>query len=363
VLKLSVYERGLLISIARVSAITLCCGGLYLFIGYLIWMTDFKDLSVLMFCNLCLILVLAFRMWPVVLHDALIPYTRWQNYKRNYHKVTSIHRFALALPRPVGLTRLAEVASMANLGWALIQLGDWEEAETLYRKCLIMLGNLRIIFPSKRKFFEVYVRTYLVVALCQQEKFVEAELVLAEVFDAFTSKKTSLDAYEGFAYYLLGHIHLGLGESSAEANLLKGMKLLQSAKPTTRATTNTKNDMINACNLDLARSCITGGRIDEGNAYCENFFAALEQKKATVAPTAVRSLTLLANQYMTLHDYARAEKLLQLCYLLMLPTPFTPLAKATIAAYETLLSQTGRSNEIPDMKSWLQPINLLTSTN
>ncbi|MDR3616255.1 MAG: tetratricopeptide repeat protein [Candidatus Obscuribacterales bacterium] len=354
-------------SIAKNSAAALVSVGVFAYLIYVVVAALFSGIifTPLMLTYVCVTAFVAYRLWSNFLYAILLPYTEWKMYKRDYVRLNRVYRKVLAIAKPIGLNDYAEVVARCNLGLVQLQLGELEEAEDIYRQCLELLSKLppNPRFKGVKQVYGVYVSCGLAVALCHREKFLEAELLLANVFDAINDKKTAVGMYEGYAYYLLGHVHLGLKEATAEANILKGMKQIQNAKPSASVREHSRSQMLNACNLALARIYIEGGRVEEANSYHEKFFADLEQGKSTVSPLAVKDLHLLASQFLLVHDYVRAEKILQLCYFLMSPTPFAPLAKQTLSMYETLLTETGRVGEISDLKSWLHPISLLTSVS
>jgi tetratricopeptide (TPR) repeat protein len=361
----SVYGRRLQISIALNSSYAMIYAALFAYPIYLMVNTLLNGMlfTPLMLTYFSITAFLAYRVWPNFIYAVLLPYTEWKMYKRDYTRLNRVYRKVLAVARPLGLNKYAEIVTRCNLALVQLQLGELEEAEDIYRQCLELLTKLppNPRFKGVKQLYRVYVNCGLTVALCHQEKFLEAELVMANVVDVLNDKKVATGVYEGYAYYLLGHIHLGLNEATAEADILKGMNVIQNAKPSASVREHSRSQMINACNLALARIYIEGGRVSEANTCYEKFFAALEQGESTISPLAVRDLNLLASQFLLGHDYARAEKILQLCYFLMSPTPFAPLAKQTIAMYEALLTETGRVGEIGDLKSWLHPVSLLSS--
>ena len=299
------------------------------------------------------------RSWPNLVYAMLLPYTEWKMYKRDYLRLNRLYRKILSFAKPLGLTSYAEIVTRCNLANIQLQLGEYEEGESIYRHCLELLYNMR---PNPRinnvhGLYSVYINCGLAVALCHEEKYLEAELLMASVFDVINSKKFSAGLYEGYAYYLLGHTHIGLKESSAEENVLKAIKTISAVKNAQGE--HSRGQMLNACNLALARIYFENARVDEATKYYDKYFADLEEGRSTVSPLAVKDLSAIANSLLGLHDYARAEKTLQLCYYLMAPTPFAPLAKRTLLMYETLLNETNRANEVADLKCWLHPVSLL----
>lgn len=301
---------------------------------------------------ICVTAFMLYRAWPNFIYSISLPITEWKMYRREYVQLNRMYRTMLSLARPLGMSGYANIGIRCNLASVQLQLGELEEAEDIYRSCLALLDkqtpNLR--FQSSHNLYRLFVKCGVAITLCHQEKYLEAELLLAEVFDSINAKTFAADLYEGYAYYLLGHVHMGLKDKSAADDVLKGLNLMRKAKTVQSFREHTRSQMINACNLALALIYIESGNVAEANIYYDKFFAELEEGRSTISPLGVKDLNAIAKCYLDLDDYGRAEKILQLCYFLMIPTPFTPVAKQTVNLYETLLLRTGRDGEIADLK-------------
>jgi hypothetical protein len=65
-------------------------------------------------------------------------------------------------------------------------------------------------------------------------------------------------------------------------------------------------------------------------------------------------LNELANEYMNLKMFGRAEHLMNIAYAIGHNHPFHPDAKQVLNYFEKLLLLTGRADEVADMRAWLR---------
>ncbi len=156
--------------------------------------------------------------------------------------------------------------------------------------------------------------------------------------------------------------------SGAELCLLKAKELmdrtdLQKAFPTVRKV-QAELSCLSALTLVLLRK----GDVAAAETIGGKFLLLANQHIGEISSLELKTLNLIAAEYLNLGQNEQAEKYLQIAYAVARDFPFHPDARLSLECYEQLLSITDRKAEIDDMRMWLRPVpdgsaNLLTFDN
>jgi tetratricopeptide (TPR) repeat protein len=111
---------------------------------------------------------------------------------------------------------------------------------------------------------------------------------------------------------------------------------------------------LNALTLVLLRKGEHGTAESSG----ENFLALAYQHLAEISSMELRTLNLIAAEYLALGKPELAEPFLDLAYLVARDFQFHPDSQLTLENFEKLLITTERKEEVADMRQWLRPVDL-----
>jgi tetratricopeptide (TPR) repeat protein len=128
---------------------------------------------------------------------------------------------------------------------------------------------------------------------------------------------------------------------------------LQAAFPAVRKV-QAETSCLNALTLVLLRK----GELAGAESLGENFLALAYQHVGEISSMELRTLNLVAAEYLALGKPELAEPFLDLAYLVARDFQFHPDSQLTLDNFEKLLITTERKDEVPDMRQWLRPVDL-----
>jgi tetratricopeptide (TPR) repeat protein len=274
---------------------------------------------------------------------------------RDYAKIDRAHSTVLKILNGLPLRKRVDIAiTMSNLALARLCQGYTESAETLFEQALAYLTKAPRL---KQSLCGVVVYHNLAVVSIRLRKYVEAEMYASDALEIARSKKIAgkYKCFAGPPTASLAAVRYKLGEYDSCYEMFKEALDLYSMLPLPPGLPKQSFDQGRAfCWLGLALVTIKLGKTDESSEWCQKVFQAVELNPGMLSTLGLEPLNELANEYMNLKMFDRAEKLMNIAYAIGHNHPFHPDAKQVLNYFEKLLLLTGRQEEVADMRAWLR---------
>jgi len=173
-----------------------------------------------------------------------------------------------------------------------------------------------------------------------------------------TSTDAKTLAFLSFANLSIASLKIEQNDlNGAEQCLLKAKQLmdrtdLQKAFPTVRKI-QAELSCLSALTLVLLRK----GDMPAAETISGKFLTLANQHLCEITSLELKTLDLIAAEYLTLGRNERAERFLDVAYAVARDFPFHPDSQLALESYEKLLLLTDRKAEVHDMRLWLRPVH------
>jgi tetratricopeptide (TPR) repeat protein len=274
---------------------------------------------------------------------------------RDYAKIDRAHSTVLKILNRLPLRKRVDIAiTMSNLALARLCQGYTESAETLFQQALTYLSTSPRL---KQTLCGVVVYHNLAVVSIRLKKYVEAEMYASDALEIAHTKKISAKykCFAGPPTASLAAVRYKLGEYDSSYEMFKEALDLYSILPLPPGLPKQSFEQGKAfCWLGLALVTTKLGKTDESGEWCEKVLEAVSRNPGMLSTLGLEPLNELANEYMNLKMFDRAEKLMNIAYAIGHNHPFHPDAKQVLNYFEKLLLLTGRQDDVADMRAWLR---------
>jgi tetratricopeptide (TPR) repeat protein len=271
--------------------------------------------------------------------------------RREYLELERSHRLLLKVLQKLPVPRDTTFAAVhVNIAVGQMQRGLSESAETH------LLQAAKYVKEKKTSHRPLAVIIYcnLGCALFRQFKIQQAIASYNHAVAIIDSMPKFYDSYRIIAY-------TGLGAAST-----RDRDYVQAAEYYSKCLDICRNDRCKAINKRslafvgfAANAGLALAHLRLGNKKaCDDCYGRMMESVAENANCGDANnayvLSELASAYLEAGDFADCEKILQLAYDWCARQPVHPESQLVLSAYERLLKQTGRENEVADMRRWLR---------
>ncbi len=282
--------------------------------------------------------------------------TYWSLYKqRRYQEIERLYTKVLRVWSKLPVRHDASIATAAsNLGMVRLALGDSEGAEDALTYSLQVAEKDRWL--KKHYLYAVFLNNLACIKNWQGEPQ-KGFFLSNEALEFWRSQKKPGGVGEASPLVTLGLSSIKSGDLKEARRFLEDSRAALNAKerPACILPESFMLADINSAVL-LALVNLKEGKAEEANNLTDAMLGRYGTRLELYGTFGMEGLALLADQYVTAKDFKRAEALIEIAYAVGREFPLHPDCKPAIAAYERLLTATGRENEIPDMKRWVQPV-------
>jgi tetratricopeptide (TPR) repeat protein len=241
---------------------------------------------------------------------------------------------------------------LSNLGLARLAQGHYESAESLFRDALSQAESFSRRSRSARWLPSLCVLyNNLAVACIRLGNYVEADLLIDKGIKLLESNQN-----KRYQFYLAplqlaaSAVRCELGElPAAEEHIQKALDILRRAGNSASR----KLYLEFHCYLQQALIHARQGDFAKADPICDQI---LSQEMALFSTMSLKSLKLLAAEYINQKRFDRSEHLLELAYAIARDHPFHPDSKEILTCFEKQLQLTDRQLEVAEMRSWLRPV-------
>lgn len=284
----------------------------------------------------------------------------------NFALVDYWHRRALRLIKELRIRPSMTVATcISNLGLLRMCQGHYESASELFADAKNYLEKQ----PSAvRDLCHLVIENNRAVSLIRlgsaenkenPEKYIEAEMIATDLLDLCEkpSMKKDYAMLKAAPLAVLAAVQTRLGEyEKASLNFKQSLDLYLNAPIPKHYSADSFKQAIAFEYLGLAYISLKQNKKQESLKELAKAFGELKSAPGQINPLSLEPINFLASQYIEQKMYEPAEELLELGYTIGKENPFHPDAIKLQSSFANLLRQTGRENELPDLKSWLLPV-------
>jgi tetratricopeptide (TPR) repeat protein len=302
-----------------------------------------------------LLLILSVYMFTANLIS--IPLNLHLNYyygRGRYPQVALVHKRVLKLLERLPVYKGANLATIySNIGVMQLAQGYTDSAETMFHRAAAVIEKSRRL---KSTAMALVIYHNLAAVYIRQKKFDVAQRYAGKAQEIADKLKRN-KILKAMPLAVSAALKLRLDQlEEAQTDYLKGLKVLESERPTVALIPGSMLKALVHTHIGLAIIAAKRNRLDESQRHFNQVLEYYDQASDSINTMAIESLNLLADEYTFQGSSAYAEKVLELAYCLGRDYPFHPDAQTTLRLYEHLLSSTGRQSEVADLRSWLRHV-------
>lgn len=306
------------------------------------------------------LVLFATSVWSLGASYISIPMTMYLNKKyaeKRYSELDIAHSRAIKLLTQLPLRKTFDIpVMMSNLALMRLCQGNYESAEELFRKAYEYISQDKRL---RQTYAAAVLLNNLGCACMRRGNLVEAEVHATNAIELLESPKNKMwKVLRALPNTLIGVVHAKLAEfDTAEEHLNKALEIYTTEKAPAGTITTSLAQGRTQIELWLSYTYIKQGKGDEAKRHCDTGLALFDNDPASVNTLTIEVLYMLANEFMNVKDFERAEKLLEIAYGICLESPFHPDAKPLLNYFEKLLLLTDRQSEVADMRAWLRHVD------
>lgn len=302
----------------------------------------------------------AYWAWAFGASFVSIPLVMHLNIKygqKKYGELDVAHSRALKMVMQLPCRKSVDVpVLMSNLALMRLCQGNYENAEQLFRK-----ANEYIAKESRlNNTFAAAILTNNLGAACYRlGQLAEAEVHANKAIEIFElNKNRSWRIGLALPHLLLGATHAKFGEfETAQEHLDRAKYITETEKLPAGTIFTSFAQSRNQLSLWLSYVHLMQDDLAEAEAECDDAIVRIASDPSGANTLTLEILLMLANEFMNIKQFERAEKLLDIAYSISAEWPFHPDAKQTLNYYEKLLLLTDRQSEVADMRNWLRHVD------
>jgi tetratricopeptide (TPR) repeat protein len=308
----------------------------------------------------CSVALLTYSLWAMGASFVSIPIVMHLNSKyseKKYGEIDLAHSRALKLVMQLPCRKSADVpVLMSNLALMRLCQGDYESAESLFRQAVEYMEKEKRLNST---FAAAILMNNLGFACNRRGNLAEAEICADRAIQIFElSKNKAWRIGLSLPYSLKGVIHAKFGEyDTAEQNLREAYRVYNTERMPAGSVETSFQQGKNQLLLWLAYVLLKTEKREEAELMCDQGVKSIASDTSGANTLTLEILLMLANEFMNLRDFARAEQLLEIAYSIGAESPFHPDAKLTLSYFEKLLLLTDRQSEVADMRNWLRHVD------
>ena len=292
---------------------------------------------------------------PIFVHSCVQLYVQRDIAERNYEGIDRAYSLTLKLINKLHLNHGGvRTFLLAELGRMRLLEGQFDSAESFFMEAIAStIKNERAPRINRAILYFNLAGT-----LRRQGLYKEASDRYEMGMKFLNGSDAKTLAFLSFANLSIASLKIEQDDLvGAEQCLLKAKELmdrtdLQQAFPTVRKT-QAELSCLSALTLVLLRK----GDMPAAETIGEKFLVIAHQHMGEMTSLEIKTLNLVAAEYLTLGQNERAEKFLEVAYAVSRDFPFHPDAQVSLECYEKLLLLTDRKAEVPDMRQWLRPVH------
>lgn len=308
----------------------------------------------------CSLALLAYSAWAMGASFVSIPLVMHLNSKyseKKYGEIDYAHSRALKLVMQLPCRKSADVpVLMSNLALMRLCQGNYESAEDLFRQAVEYIGKDKRLNST---FAAAILMNNLGCACFRRGNLAEAEICADKAIEIFElSRNKSWRIGLSLPYLLKGAVHAKFGEfDTAEQNLREAHKVLNTERMPAGSVETSFQQSKNQLLLWMSYVLVKSEKREEAELMCDQAVKSVASDTAGANTLTLEALLLLANEFMNLRDFVRAEQLLEIAYSIGAESPYHPDSKQTLNYFEKLLLLTDRQSEVADMRNWLRHVD------
>ncbi|CAN5405282.1 hypothetical protein BH10CYA1_BH10CYA1_00910 [soil metagenome] len=299
--------------------------------------------------------LVSYFMIPLFIHNCVQIYIQRDIVERDYEAIDRAYSRTLNLTDKLHLNHGGvRTFLLAEIGRMRLLEGHYDSAETFFVEAIASTIKVQRT-PAISKAILYF---NLAGTLRRQELYKEASDRYEMGMKFLTSTDAKTMAFLSFANLSIAALKIEQDDlTGAEQCLLKAKDLmdradLQQAFPTVRKT---QAELSCLCALTLV--LLRKGDMPAAETISEKFLALAHQHIGEITSLEIKTLNIIAAEYLTLGQTERAEKFLDVAYAVARDFPFHPDSQLSLECYEKLLLITDRKAEVHDMRQWLRPVH------
>lgn len=301
-----------------------------------------------------LITLITYLSLPIFVHSCVQICVQRDILTRDYEAIDRAYQRTLNLITKLHLNHAGvRTFLLAELGRMRLLLGHYESAENYFVEAIAStIKNERAPMINRAILYFNLAGT-----IRRQGRYNEASERYEMGMRFLTSTDTKTLAFLSFANLSIAALKIEQDDlDGAEERLLKAKELmdrtdLQKAFPTVR-----KVQAELSCLSALTLVSLRKRDLSAADANSEKFLQVASQHLGEISPLELRTLNLIAAEYLALGQNENAEKFLDVAYAVARDYPFHPDALSSLECFEQLLLTTERPTEVHDMRMWLRPV-------
>lgn len=304
------------------------------------------------------LILLGVALWTFGGAYVSIPMTIYLNKKyrdKRYSELDIAHARALKLLSKLPCRKTLDVPiMMSNLGLMRLCQGHYENAEDLFRQAYSYIKKDRYLRDS---FAAAILLNNLACACLRRGNLVEAELHANEALEILSKPKSKqYKIMTALPHAVIGNVHARLSEyDTSVEHLTEAIEIYQNYKAPAGTIGASLLQGKTHTSFWLAYDFAKMGKWPESEKHLQSALTLIDEDSSAINALTIEIMYMLANEYMNVQKFDRAERLLDLAYGLCVETPFHPDAKNVLNYYEKLLLITDRQAEVADLRAWLRP--------
>jgi tetratricopeptide (TPR) repeat protein len=304
--------------------------------------------------------LLIYSVWALGASFISIPLVMHLNKKygeKKYGELDVAHSRALKLVTRLPCRKTVDLpVLMSNLALMRLCQGNYESAEQLFRKATEYIAAE----PRLNSTFAAGILEHNLGSACMRlGNLAEAEVHANKSIEIFElSKNRRWRIGLGLPNLLLGALHAKFGEYDVAEEHLETARHISETEKLPAGTIFTsfaqsKNQMF----LWLSYVEIKQEKVAEAEASCDAAVELIAKDPSGANTLTLEILLMLANEFMNIKQFERAERLLEIAYAIGSDWPYHPDAKQVLNYFEKLLLLTDRQSEVADMRNWLRHVD------
>lgn len=301
-----------------------------------------------------ILLILTWGFGGIVMESYLAVRLVKEMRRHNYFAVEKSYARAIRLWTSLPIRRAGRLGlAYSNLALMRLLQGKFDQAEQPLRESVRLLESDERL--SKHYSMAIAVNN-LAVVLVHCGELDEAEKLSKRALSIYQEKTKSTS---GAAFPLINLAAICLRQKrleQAEQHLDRAQFLLDYNKKPFLILKDSISHAKTACQLNIAYLRCEQGRIPEARDICEDLLNS--EHAEHLRTSSLETIARICQHLIDNDEFGLAERILEHAYAIGRSQPDHAHTALLLDAYASLLSRTGRTDEVQDMRRWIRPVLL-----